>query len=350
MPPVDLWLCLICGFTGCGASHGGHIQQHYEETLHTYAQNCDSRQVWDFAGDGYVHSLVLKDSSLLQLDADGAQESAAPQLTPFHIEQQTLMWGANQDRGRGSDQETSLVNAKLEAAARHYNQLLAWQMEQNRLLYETRLQRIRHSVPPADSNKTAKLSSSPAGTASTGPTGKAKHGGSSVSSRAEKSPRVSSSGGTSWRENMLCSLRSEKSKVLRQLEAAQERLARARQEADLLRDLHAGLSGNKDEWQRRVDSAASALREQEFAHKYVNCHSGAALHYFSSRIILIKYIFLQVRDVPSGGESGFADEQAGPNLEDRDRVQAIRHPRHWHQQRHRRRRRRTSLKCWKYKL
>lgn len=271
VPPVDLWLCLICGFTGCGASHGGHIQQHYEETLHTYAQNCDSRQVWDFAGDGYVHSLVLKDSSLLQLDAEGAQGGSAPQLTPFHIEQQAL-WRTDQgpDRGKGSDQEASLVNAKLEAAARHYNQLLAWQMEQNRLLYETRLQRIRDSVPSADSNKTGQLSKSTSGALSAGPAGKAKSGGFSASFRAEKGPRASTSStsGSSWRENMLSSLRSEKSKVARQLEAAQERLARARQEADLLGDLHAGLSGNRDEWQRRVDFAAAALRDQELAHKY----------------------------------------------------------------------------------
>lgn len=44
-PRVDLWLCLICGYTGCGLRYGGHIQRHYEETLHTYAQNTESRQV-----------------------------------------------------------------------------------------------------------------------------------------------------------------------------------------------------------------------------------------------------------------------------------------------------------------
>jgi hypothetical protein len=50
-PRVDLWLCLICGYTGCGLRYGGHIQRHYEETLHTYAQNTDSRQV--SVGGGY---------------------------------------------------------------------------------------------------------------------------------------------------------------------------------------------------------------------------------------------------------------------------------------------------------
>lgn len=37
-----------------------HIKQHYEETLHTYAMDASSRQrVWDFAGDGFVHRLIL---------------------------------------------------------------------------------------------------------------------------------------------------------------------------------------------------------------------------------------------------------------------------------------------------
>lgn len=262
MPSVDLWLCLICGFTGCGASHGGHIQQHYEETLHTYAQNCASRQVWDFAGDGYVHTLVLKDSSLLRLEAEGAERGDAPQMTPFHHEQRAL-WG--RDRGPaavGGDQEASLVSAKLEAAARHYNQLLAWQMEQNRLLYETRLQRIRDSVSKPSGASSNSISAN--GSTLFTPMGKLKSpASSSPAFKSDRGGRL----GSGWRENMLVSLRSEKSKVLRQLEGAQERLARAHREAEMLKDLHSSLSGNNEEWRRRVDAAALVLRDQESAQK-----------------------------------------------------------------------------------
>ena len=35
----DLWVCLLCGFIGCGSSHCNHIRQHYERHLHAYAMN-----------------------------------------------------------------------------------------------------------------------------------------------------------------------------------------------------------------------------------------------------------------------------------------------------------------------
>ncbi len=50
----DLWVCLICGYLGCGRSNAYHIGAHYSEHLHAYAMNVESKRVWDFAGDGYV--------------------------------------------------------------------------------------------------------------------------------------------------------------------------------------------------------------------------------------------------------------------------------------------------------
>jgi uncharacterized UBP type Zn finger protein len=37
--PSDLWVCLVCGFIGCGSSHCNHIRDHYERHLHAYAMN-----------------------------------------------------------------------------------------------------------------------------------------------------------------------------------------------------------------------------------------------------------------------------------------------------------------------
>ena len=55
----DLWMCLVCGYVGCGLSNEFHIREHYLETLHAYVVNLDSKRVWDFAGNGYVHRLVM---------------------------------------------------------------------------------------------------------------------------------------------------------------------------------------------------------------------------------------------------------------------------------------------------
>ena len=76
----DLWVCLICGFTGCGRSNQAHIYSHYESSLHTYALNTSTKQVWDFAGDGFVHRLILNNS-----DTDSNEQvSAAVSTLPAH--------------------------------------------------------------------------------------------------------------------------------------------------------------------------------------------------------------------------------------------------------------------------
>ena len=35
----DLWVCLVCGFIGCGSSHCDHIRAHYLTHMHAYAMN-----------------------------------------------------------------------------------------------------------------------------------------------------------------------------------------------------------------------------------------------------------------------------------------------------------------------
>jgi len=63
----DLWICLVCGFIGCGSKHYFHIKEHYLTHLHTYAMNVESRRVWDFAGDGYVHRLIYNNNNNMSL-------------------------------------------------------------------------------------------------------------------------------------------------------------------------------------------------------------------------------------------------------------------------------------------
>lgn len=255
-PQVDLWLCLICGYTGCGASHGGHIQQHYESTLHTYAQNTESRQVYDFAGDGYVHRLILgtsadgaEDSNTTGMDAEGSLTASSTISRAYARSKlvesyrgQSLSGVRDPRAPLSSQQEEALVSGKLEAAARHYNQLLAWQLEQNRLLYQARLQRIRESVSGPAPSQIDVDSSSKASAASLT---KSSGGGKLATS------------GANWRENMITTLRTEKSKVGKQLEGARERLERARKEVAVLRELNASLQHNQGEWQRRVDVAGA---------------------------------------------------------------------------------------------
>lgn len=54
----NLWICLICGNTGCGRYDDAHAYAHYEESSHCYAMDISTQHVWDYAGDGYVHRLI----------------------------------------------------------------------------------------------------------------------------------------------------------------------------------------------------------------------------------------------------------------------------------------------------
>lgn len=261
VPQTDLWLCLICGFTGCGARHGAHIQRHYEETLHTYAQNIESRHVWDFAGDGYVHRLILNNPDNIDEGSSHLSSAKLVEASSTHSHS-----GLRDSRAPlSTDQEEHVVSSKLEAAARHYNALLAWQLEQNRLLYEARLQRIRESVAH-------NLSSSGKGQASIPGTTKGKGSLAVLGGRSDAHNNVgklSKSGGdvasANWRENMITSLRTEKNKALKLLEGARDRLERAHKEASVLRDLNVSLRQNQEEWQRRVEAAVDTMREAEKA-------------------------------------------------------------------------------------
>ncbi|CAI5946299.1 unnamed protein product [Closterium sp. NIES-65] len=55
----SLWICLICGFVGCGRYQGGHAESHFRTSQHCYSLEVASQRVWDYVGDAFVHRLVL---------------------------------------------------------------------------------------------------------------------------------------------------------------------------------------------------------------------------------------------------------------------------------------------------
>lgn len=72
--PTDTWVCLVCGFIGCGSRGMNHSQRHYQDHLHAYAMNTETKRVWDYAGEGYVHRLILS-------RPDNAESTSGNELT-----------------------------------------------------------------------------------------------------------------------------------------------------------------------------------------------------------------------------------------------------------------------------
>jgi BRCA1-associated protein len=139
----------VCGNIGCQE----HAQQHYEEHQHTYALDMITQTVWDFAGDGYVHRLLMNlddgkvvEHSLPPLStsqADGAMGSAdvpgnasgsdsftAPDLYDFAREHSLLA-------GKGFK--------KSESAVHEFNVLLASQMTAQRAYFEEEARNLEES-------------------------------------------------------------------------------------------------------------------------------------------------------------------------------------------------------------
>ncbi|XP_057537540.1 BRAP2 RING ZnF UBP domain-containing protein 1 [Amaranthus tricolor] len=122
----NLWVCIICGFVGCGRYKEGHTFKHWEDTHHSYSLNLETQRVWDYEGDSYVHRLnhsktdgksVLLDSQCKSHDGDCG----------------------TCDHSEDSEIGDALFSSKVEAITDEYNHLLATQLENQRQYYESLL-------------------------------------------------------------------------------------------------------------------------------------------------------------------------------------------------------------------
>lgn len=114
-----LWMCLICGYTGCGRYHQQHAVEHWKSTQHCYSMELESQKVWDYVGDNYVHRIIQSktDGKLVELPSPHAGPASLP---------------SQEDKAL----EEALLASKVEAVALEYNTLLTTQLESQRQYYE----------------------------------------------------------------------------------------------------------------------------------------------------------------------------------------------------------------------
>uniref|UniRef100_A0A7S3NME0 UBP-type domain-containing protein n=1 Tax=Aureoumbra lagunensis TaxID=44058 RepID=A0A7S3NME0_9STRA len=175
-----LWLCLLCGHCGCEAHHA---LEHFEISSHGYAMHTDTRHVWDFSGEGFVHRLALERAAIRSIDSfhnitdhdkkvpynkirqDDEKKTAASNDQDedecidnisglsYHMSRRPA-YPSFFLRGKSLDKQyaSSTINmtednqhqvGKLEGLAVEFNELLRSQLARQREIYELRIRQLR---------------------------------------------------------------------------------------------------------------------------------------------------------------------------------------------------------------
>lgn len=61
-----LWVCLICGFVGCGRYSNSHAVEHYNETKHAFSLELGTLRVWNYAKGEFMHRTDVLECPLVQ--------------------------------------------------------------------------------------------------------------------------------------------------------------------------------------------------------------------------------------------------------------------------------------------
>ncbi len=126
---ANLWQCLICGKVGCGRYVAKHAFAHFEETGHCFSMDIDSKRVWDYDQDAYVHR-IIQDS--------GTGEKLVELPGSRRALESTALEGDQDFEGE-----------KMEGVALEYTHLLTSQLESQRVYFEEKVARAADKASQA---------------------------------------------------------------------------------------------------------------------------------------------------------------------------------------------------------
>ncbi|CAA2988580.1 BRCA1-associated, partial [Olea europaea subsp. europaea] len=111
----NLWVCLICGFIGCGRYEKGHVIGHWSDKQHCFTLEVEKQQIWDYVGERYVHRLN--------------QSKGVGKSVMINSECNSIGERGTCGCDGGEELDGALFGSKVEVILDEYNHLLASQLE-----------------------------------------------------------------------------------------------------------------------------------------------------------------------------------------------------------------------------
>ena len=229
----DLWICLICGYVGCGRYVGGHSHAHFLSTEHSYTmelvQNQNVQRVWDYVGDNFVHRLMQTDNfdgKLVESNGPGEECHTCRKDSSICGEAGELT-----KSNSGVDGVRVNVDEKIDSIQLEYTYLLTSQLESQRRYFEEKMARLEGDAHREIDEVMNRARSS---------IEEATQFKSQVSSLVKDKTKS---------EKKYADLQSKLNKTTRQLEEEQQ--------------MNKSLCQNQAEWQRKVENSQKKMEETQ---------------------------------------------------------------------------------------
>ncbi len=136
------WICLMCGYIGCGRYTAQHAHQHFDTTRHRFSLELVSGRLWDYIQDTFVNfenNSSVYGGMMQSAHTCGAGHSSDwthPNVNPPHTK---LLMGQSSEMP--PNQLDHDLQSKLNQSINEYERLVEWQLQDQQLFYEKMIAR-----------------------------------------------------------------------------------------------------------------------------------------------------------------------------------------------------------------
>ena len=133
--PETLWVCLSCGYVGCGRYSQAHAELHNQETMHRYCLELATLRIWDYANEAFAHRRdLLECTALSRFQSPWADAS---------LSQAGMDWKKGKSKGVATNNDHAAAPPKKASQiGEEYEVLLQSALEDQALHYEGEISRL----------------------------------------------------------------------------------------------------------------------------------------------------------------------------------------------------------------